>query len=494
MSLWKRGRQYWTDFTVAGRRYRKRLGTTNLRTATRRERELVEEAGDGRLAADEQGPKRLSDATDAYLAAKRIRCSPRTIELEEERLSLVKKHFGDVPLAAITATAIAEFQRTRHEAGIANRTINMDVGVLSRVLKFCGRWRALADHVKNLPERQRPVGRALTPEERKRLFDAAALNAEWEHVFCAAVVAANTSMRPVEVKHLRRCDVDLVKRLVHVRRSKNETSHRVIPLNASAIEAAARMFERADLLGHTKPEHYLWPACQWGRYDATNPMLKWDTAWRALRDAADLPGLRFHDLRHTVITELAEMGVADHVLESISGHLSRRMLEHYSHIRIDAKRQALDALDAARRSTAHNGDGNGNADDADQKEIPAIVEVSDDLTSQSRHSLLLQGSPPSGKLLIPLNRRDVRVVEGARLESVCRGNSTEGSNPSLSANFQFRSLLRTGRTAYCKWDREFRDRRCSSKAPFRAIDAVASDPVFCKEIRRFSRVLKSFRR
>jgi hypothetical protein len=24
------------------------------------------------------------------------------------------------------------------------------------------------------------------------------------------------------------------------------------------------------------------------------------------------------------------------------------------------------------------------------------------------------------------------VVEGARLESVCRGNSTEGSNPSLS--------------------------------------------------------------
>jgi hypothetical protein len=129
-----------------------------------------------------------------------------------------------------------------------------------------------------------------------------------------------------------------------------------------------------------------------------------------------------------VITELAEMGV------SISGHLSRRMLEHYSHIRIDAKRQALDALDAARRSTAHNGDGNGNGDGgADETEIPAIVEVSDDLTSQSRHSLVLRGSPPAGKLLIPLERRDVRVVEGARLESVCRGNPTVGSNPTLSA-------------------------------------------------------------
>ena len=38
-------------------------------------------------------------------------------------------------------------------------------------------------------------------------------------------------------------------------------------------------------------------------------------------------------------------------------------------------------------------------------------------TSQSRHSLLLQGSPPSGKLFIPFERRDVRVVEGARLEN-----------------------------------------------------------------------------
>ena len=109
MSLWKRGRQYWTDFTVNGRRYRKRLGTTNLRVATRREREFIEEAGHGRLPVDEQGPKRLSEAIDAYLAAKQIRCSARTIELEEERLSIVKKHFGDVPLSAITAATIADF-------------------------------------------------------------------------------------------------------------------------------------------------------------------------------------------------------------------------------------------------------------------------------------------------------------------------------------------------------------------------------------------------
>jgi len=74
------------------------------------------------------------------------------------------------------------------------------------------------------------------------------------------------------------------------------------------------------------------------------PAAKWHTAWRALRDAAGLRGLRFHDLRHTVVTRLLEAGQPDHVVESITGHLSRRMLEHYSHIRLAAKTLALDRL------------------------------------------------------------------------------------------------------------------------------------------------------
>ncbi len=46
-----------------------------------------------------------------------------------------------------------------------------------------------------------------------------------------------------------------------------------------------------------------------------------------------------------------------------------------------------------------------------------VFDVAGPERHNSRHSLLLSGSPPSGKLLIPLERRDGRVVEGARLES-----------------------------------------------------------------------------
>lgn len=61
---------------------------------------------------------------------------------------------------------------------------------------------------------------------------------------------------------------------------------------------------------------------------------------------AQLPGLRFHNLRHTIITEMAETGVQDNVMESIGGHLSRRMLEQCSHIRMEAKRKVLEELNA----------------------------------------------------------------------------------------------------------------------------------------------------
>jgi hypothetical protein len=39
------------------------------------------------------------------------------------------------------------------------------------------------------------------------------------------------------------------------------------------------------------------------------------------------------------------MGLSDQTIMSIAGHVSREMLDHYSHIRITAKRKALEGLE-----------------------------------------------------------------------------------------------------------------------------------------------------
>jgi hypothetical protein len=57
---------------------------------------------------------------------------------------------------------------------------------------------------------------------------------------------------------------------------------------------------------------------------------------------------RWHDNRHTLMTELAESGVGDETIMEIAGHVDRQMLCQYSHIRMNAKRTALDAAIAGR--------------------------------------------------------------------------------------------------------------------------------------------------
>ena len=68
-----------------------------------------------------------------------------------------------------------------------------------------------------------------------------------------------------------------------------------------------------------------------------------------MRDKAKVVG-RWHDNRHTLVTELAESGAGDEVIMSIAGHVSRAMLSRYSHVRMEAKRRALDEVAARQRA------------------------------------------------------------------------------------------------------------------------------------------------
>jgi len=61
-------------------------------------------------------------------------------------------------------------------------------------------WHRLEDDVKMLTESGgAPIERVLSTEEQERLIEVAQRNPEWVHVYCAAVLAANTSMRGVEL-------------------------------------------------------------------------------------------------------------------------------------------------------------------------------------------------------------------------------------------------------------------------------------------------------
>jgi integrase len=158
-------------------------------------------------------------------------------------------------------------------------------------------------------------------------------------------LALCTTMRGVEIKNLHWQDVDLLRRSFTVRRSKADAGLRSIPMNNDAYDAVLELWERAKALSATEPEHFLFPACEHGQIDPERCQKSWRTAWRKLTQAAGLKGFRFHECRHHGITELAESQARDATIMALAGHVSRKMLEHYSHVRQEAMRDAVNWIE-----------------------------------------------------------------------------------------------------------------------------------------------------
>lgn len=345
MSLYKRGKTWHTDFMVSGQRFRQSLETTDWREAQAKEKALIAQASDGKLAPKTHQFARLGFALAAEknLSDRVPNLASRSIQTERERLKPLFRFFGDQPLTRLSSEKVREYVCDRKKTGVSNKTINLEIGVLRGVLKRAKRWHLFEAEIKPLPV-SHDVGRALSQDERLLLQKVASAKPEWENARLAMVLALNTTMRSCEVKGLQWRDINFFERTLTVRHSKTDAGRRVIPMNSEAEEAVLELYHRAQSIGGAERDHYLFPGCENGKIVPMQPQKSWRSAWRSLRKAAGLPQLRFHDLRHHAITELAESQASDSTIMSIAGHVSHEMFEHYSHIRMGAKREAVDSL------------------------------------------------------------------------------------------------------------------------------------------------------
>jgi len=195
----------------------------------------------------------------------------------------------------------------------------------------------------------------LTEEEQARLFEVAQSRSDWLYAYTAAVLGAFCGMRACEIRALQWKDVDFNAGLLHIRRSKTPAGWRAPTLNMICRETLSQVYSKARLINATGSEHYVFP---WhGReqkIDPGRPITSWRSAWRSIRykaarndnDEVIYPGLqtvRFHDLRHTAVTIMAEKGLPEQTIMAQVGHISPQMMKTYSHIR----RLALNAAAAA---------------------------------------------------------------------------------------------------------------------------------------------------
>jgi integrase len=313
-------------------------------------------------------PPTFEKAAQDWLEGREGRVAPSTLTIGRVSIMHLSAHFGGKLLCDITPKGVEAYQQARLREGAQGRTVNIEVQALRQILKANKCWHHLEGEIRSLKERK-GIGRALTPEEESQLLTSCA---KADSVcYTATVLALNTTMCKDEIRNLRWSHVDLFPGVLTVRKGKTSArTGRIIPLNLSARKALA---DWGNQFPSYKLEHYVFPWCEYRHVDPTKPTKGWRTAWRTATRAVECPkcgllqrptgscrdpecetdmhdvksplaGLRFHDLRHTAITKLAESQASDQTIMSIAGHVSRAMLEHYSHIRMAAKRVALDAI------------------------------------------------------------------------------------------------------------------------------------------------------
>jgi integrase len=277
-----------------------------------------------------------------------------TWRVDKYRLEKLKDFFADKKLIHISARDVAAYQTTRLEKVTAT-TINSEVKLLRLMLRKAGSWKRIANDFKPLPEAPSQVGQPFTEKEEEKLVTLALNDPGVSVAALAALVCINTGLRGGELKKLRLGDVDLIEKALVVRRAitKTNAGKRVIPLNELAEWALAKLVERATALRATESEHYLFPFCIARRtkdektyvgYDVTRHQTSFRTGWRLLLKRAGLTHTRFHNTRHSFVSKLGEKGIADHVIMGLAGHSARKMLDHYSKARLEAKRNAVAAL------------------------------------------------------------------------------------------------------------------------------------------------------
>ena len=137
MSLFKRNKTWWTDFSVNGVRYRQSLDTTDWREAQASEKKLIADAGAGKLAPASKKFARLAfvEAADRYLESRKLELSVRSFEKEEQLLVEPRKCFAATSLARIGVEELLAYRQARSKEGVGPTYINMEMGVIRRILK-----------------------------------------------------------------------------------------------------------------------------------------------------------------------------------------------------------------------------------------------------------------------------------------------------------------------------------------------------------------------
>jgi integrase len=332
-----------------GRTRRMKIGngfhpTVKVEWARRQAKLKLGEAAGGGNPSEERNEKRraptVQDLHDAYFehhAPKKRDSSLRHDQANWDHYLLPKfaqRRIGDISRRDIEALHASLKDRPYQ----ANRVL----ALASKAFALAAAWGWRADNpaagIPRFHEDSRE--RYLTDEEIERL--SLVLNTWHDRRAADAVrMMLLTGARKGEVLSMRWQDLRMkegmwVKPSAH---TKQRRTH-YVPLTYDAVQLLAR---RQNM--NTRDPVFVFPG---DRPD--QPLQDIKKSWQKMREAAGIPDVRLHDLRHTFASLLASDGVPLSIIGQLLGHTQVATTSRYAHLVQDALREALDNSKRLRRA------------------------------------------------------------------------------------------------------------------------------------------------
>jgi len=248
----------------------------------------------------------------------------------EGRIEYWENLFGNKLLANISKRDVVSGLQSLPDK-LSNSTINKYKGAASVVFSFACRELQLSEnptrYISSLPESSGRV-RFLSKDERCRLLHSCKLS-RWDKLYLIVLMAITTGARKGDLKNLKWSDIDFERCTALVRTSKNGQP-RVLPLTNSVMDELSHFRKDNGLLFASliKPQQ---PYC-------------FDKLWYRAIKVANIYDFRFHDLRHTTASYLAQNGASLLEIADVLGHKQIEVTKRYAHLCIEHKSNLINRV------------------------------------------------------------------------------------------------------------------------------------------------------
>jgi len=362
-TVYKRGKNWYLDIRVKGRRIRKKVGRS------KKVADLALKDAEVKVAKEEYGFARNDISLDKFFGRFLEYSRANHRETTTSRYRAVIDHFNEFLntnskltfISEVTTEVIDQYKVFRKDSwvnpngqpiesdddinghtrkGARAHTINFEVGALKTIFNLAIKWGYLRENpttgIKKLKTTDSKTLRFLTIDECKKL-----LNNCPQDLYPIYFTFLNTGMRKAELENLEWDDIDFKRRKIRIHRKENwqpKTGERDIPIGEPLMEVLTQLKEEND---SGLKSGYVFPDRKTG--DRIRTKLR-----EKLIQIAEKVGIenltKLHTLRHTFASKLVMQGVDLPTVKKLMGHSDIQTTMIYAHLAPDHLSNAVEKL------------------------------------------------------------------------------------------------------------------------------------------------------